>query len=207
MTKQREVLPKVLATIIAQSPDASVYLSGSVSLGNERPDSDLDIYAIVPDVAGIDYPGGMIGPDKETEGLKSFSADCDGVPLEIRFLTPSFFEGHLRDKPWRGYKTPLRSEILSDPHGFIKSWKDRIRPWFHDHPEAVALWEQWIAEYTDWRRTNGRKVGDLLRRFPYMVPHLWPYLDGLYSGDRTAEQTPGGDSSTRADAGIGTPQE
>jgi len=189
MTKQREVLPKVLAIIIAQAPDAAVYLSGSVSLGNETPDSDLDIYVIVPDIEGVDYPGGTI--ESKKEGYKSFSATFDGVPMEIRFLTPSFFEGHLRDKPWRGYKTPLKSEILSDPHGFIKSWKDRIRPWFHDHPEAVALWEQWIAEYTDWRRTKGKKVGDLLRQFPYMVPHLWPHLDGLYSGDKTAEQPDG----------------
>jgi predicted nucleotidyltransferase len=188
MSKQREVLPKVLSIILEQVPDAAVYLSGSVPLGNERPDSDLDLYVIVPDLKGANYPGGTIA--NENEGYRSFSANCDDVPLEIRFLTPSFFEGHLRDKPWRGYKVPLKSEILSDPDGFLQSWKDRVSPWFRDHPEAVALWEQWIAEYTDWRRTKGEKVGDLLRRFPYAVPHLWPYLDGLYSGERTAESPP-----------------
>ncbi len=187
MTKQREVLPKILAIIIAQVPDATVYLSGSVALGNERPDSDLDLYAIVPNVEGVNYPGGTV--EIETEGCKSFKADFDGVPLEIRFLTISFFEARLRNKPWRGYKVPLKSEILSDPHGFLQAWKDRLEPWFRDHPEAVALWERWISEYTDWRRTKGDKVGDLLRRFPYLVPNLWPHLDGLYSGEGTTERS------------------
>jgi len=192
MTKQREVLPKILAIIMAQIPDAAVYLSGSVALGNERPDSDLDLYVIVPNLAGANYPGGTI--ESETEGCKSFTADFDGVPLEIRFLTPSCFEAQLCNKPWRGYKVPLKSEILSDPHGFLQSWKGRLEPWFRDHPEAVALWEQWITEYTEWRRTKGNKVGELLQRFPYSVPHLWPYLDELYSGEGTADRSSAGDT-------------
>ncbi|MCK5863462.1 MAG: nucleotidyltransferase domain-containing protein [Candidatus Hydrogenedentes bacterium] len=181
MSKQREVLPKVLAMVIAQVPDAAIYLSGSVALGNERPDSDLDIYAVVPDIKGVHYPGGTMGGERE--GYKSFAAEYEGVPLEVRFMTPSFFEGHLHGKPWRGYKTPLKSEILSDPNGFLQSWKDRLAPWFRDHPEAVALWEQWITEYTDCRCTKGKKQGKLIQQFPYAVPHFWPYLDGLYSGE------------------------
>lgn len=179
MSRQREALPKILAIVKAQFPDAAIYLSGSVALGNERPDSDLDIYVVVPDLAGASYPGGTL--TKDSADRKAFSAECDGVPAEITFLTTSFFDAQLRDKPWRGYKAPLRSEILSDPHGFLQSWKDRLRPWFQDHPEAVALWEQWIAEYAESRRTRGANRGELIRRFPYAVPHLWPHLDGLYS--------------------------
>lgn len=186
MSKQREVLPAVLTTIIAQAPNAAVYLSGSVALGNERPDSDLDLYAIVPDVKVVNYPDGTMETDEE--GYKAFSAEYEGVSLEIRFLTPAFFVGHLQNKPWRGYKVPLKAEILADPYGFLQSWKDRVSPWFRDHPEAVALWEQWIAEYTECRRTKGEKQGELIRKFPYMVPHFWPHLDNLYSGEQTTEQ-------------------
>ena len=87
----------------------------------------------------------------ESEGFKFVDAAFDGVPLEIRFLGQVFFEEIIRGKPWRGYKF-LKEEILSDPHGFLQYWKDRIRPWFRDHPDVVALWEQWMVEYTDRQR-------------------------------------------------------
>ena len=134
VSKQREVLPKVLDIVLKHAPCAALFLSGSVCFGNERPDSDIDLVVVVPDVSQASYPGGEtrdVG-----QGFKFVDAAFDIVPLEIIFLTPSFFEELVCSKPWRGYKL-LQAEILRDPHGLIQSWRDRIRPWFRDHPEVT----------------------------------------------------------------------
>lgn len=74
-----------------------------------------------------------------------------------------------------------------DPNGPLQ---DRIRVWFQGHPDVAALWEQWIAEYAEGRRTKGEKLGDLVRQFPYM-PSLWPQLDERFSKEGTTEQSDG----------------
>jgi predicted nucleotidyltransferase len=189
MSKHREILPKALDIILAHDPDAAVYLSGSVCFGNERADSDIDLNVLLQNVAVFSYPGGKIRDERE--GFKFVDAAYDAVPLEIRIFTPTAFEeiSDLGGKPWRGYKF-LKEEILCDPRGFIRSWKDHIRPWFLDHPEIIALWEQWIVEYADRQRTKGEKLGALIRQFPYMTSALWPYLDERFSKEKTTEQPP-----------------
>ncbi len=90
MSKQREVLPKALDIIFPFAPSAAVFLSGSVYSGNERLDSDIDLIVVVPDVTQASYPEGIIRD--ESRGFKFVDATFDGVPLEIIFLTPSYFE-------------------------------------------------------------------------------------------------------------------
>ena len=186
MSRHREILPKVLDVLVRRAPDAAVFLSGSVCFGSERPDSDIDLVVIVPDVIDVDYPGGRIRD--QDRGFKFVDAAFDGVALEIIFLTPSFFEELVVGKPWRGYKF-LRTEILRDPDGLIQSWKDRIRPWFEDHPDVAELWQKWLAQHADRRRTKGKKLGDIIRKFPDMMSDLWPYLDQCFSGQATAERS------------------
>ncbi len=189
--------------ILAQYPESAIFLSGSVAFGDECPDSDLDLNIIVPEVHAHRHPNAT--SRGEPEAFRTFDHVLNGVALDLRFITPTFFEEILQGKPWRGYRF-LKQEILHDPHGFLQSWKDRTRPWFEAHPDVVALWEEWNVQYAERRRTKGQKVGDLVRQFPYMTSDLWPYLDERFSKDGMSEQISGGDSSSRADAGLGSPQ-
>ena len=186
MSRQRDILPKVLETVRKNAPGASVFLSGSVCFGHERPDSDIDLVVIVPDITVVRYPGGQVR-DRHV-GLKFVDATFEGIPLEIIFLTPRAFTELVGDKPWRGYKF-LRVEILFDPQGLIQSWKGRIAPWFDDHPDAVELWQQWLAEHSERQVTRGKKLGDVIRKFPDMMSDLWPYLDHRF-GKRRVTCTP-----------------
>lgn len=184
MSKQRDILSDVLGIVLRHCPECAVFLSGSVAFGNERPDSDIDLGAIMPDVSAAHYPGGQVRD--ENEGFKLVDASFDNVSLEIIYLTPGHFQELLVHKPWRGYKF-LFVEILHDPMGLIQSWKDRIAPWFEDHSDVVELWEQWLVEHADRQMSRGRKLGPIIRRFPDMMSDLWPHLDARFSIGHTAK--------------------
>lgn len=100
MSEQRDILPKVLDIILRDTPDSSIALGGSVSFGNERPDSDIDLLVIVRDVTNIVCPGGKI--KFQNHGFKYFEATYDEIPLEIIYHTPETFEQLLVTRPWRG---------------------------------------------------------------------------------------------------------
>lgn len=184
MSKQRDILPRVLELILQDALDASVALGGSVSFGNERPDSDIDLLVIVPDVADVGYPGGKI--KHQNAGFKYFEAAFDGIPLEVIYHTPETFEPLLVTRPWRGYKF-LHVEILHDPQGLIQSWKDRIAPWFEDHPDVAQLWDQWLAQHAKRQLSKGKVLGEIIQKFPDQMRDLWPYLDKQFEDQRNAE--------------------
>ena len=184
MSKQRDILSDVLGIVLRHAPECAVFLSGSVVIGNERPDSDIDLAVIVSDVNGARCPDGQVRD--QNEGFKFVDASFGGVPLEIVHLTPGHFEELLVNTPWRGYKF-LSVENLHDPEGLIQSWKDRIAPWFEDHSDVVELWEQWLAEHAERQLSRGQKLGPVIRRFPDMMSDLWPYLDARFSETQTAD--------------------
>jgi predicted nucleotidyltransferase len=183
MSEQRDILPKVQAILLQQNLDCTVYLAGSVSSGDERPDSDMDLVVLVPDADRGTFPGGRVR-DRKAD-FKFVDASFEGVPLEIIFMTPAAFEQLLVAKPWRGYKF-LEMEILHDPQKIIASCKARIRPWFQDHPEAVTLWKRWLAEHRDRQLSRGQKMGEIISRFPDMMTDLWPYLDVQFGASHAA---------------------
>lgn len=184
MSKQRDILPKVLDIVLRSAPDSSVALGGSVSFGNERPDSDIDLLVIVRDVTNTGYPGGKI--KLQNHGFKYFEATLDGVPLEVIYHTPETFEHLLVSRPWRGYKF-LHVEILHDPNRLIQSWKDQIALWFDAHPDAVELWKRWLAEHADRQLSRGKKLGEIIKKFPDQIHDFWPYLDEQFGQEGIAK--------------------
>ena len=173
MSKQRDVLPQVLDFVRQHAPRCPVYVGGSVSLGHERPDSDIDLLVIVPDVTEAGVPGGKV--ECQEEQFKLVVAPFDDVSLHLHFATLGLLRS-LEEHPWRAYKF-LQTEALYDPDGIVQTSKDRIAPWFEDHPDAVELWKQWLDEHRARQLSRGKQLGPLVRKFPEQVTDFWPYLD------------------------------
>jgi len=169
-------------------PDCPVYLSGSVALRHERPDSDIDLLVIVPDVAAVDFPGGKV--EWEEEEFKLVAADFQNVRLHLHFATRALLN-QFEENPWRAYKF-LKVEALYDPEGIVQQSKDRIAPWYDEHPDAVQLWQQWLNEHRTRQLSRGNQLGPLLQQFPNQMPDVWNHLDAVY-GDQVAEPNTNGD--------------
>ena len=176
-------MPGVLALVRGLFPDAPVYLSGSVCFGNERPDSDIDLLVIVPDVAQTSFPDGKI--EWENSDFKLVRAYFEEIPLHLHFGTFGLLEMFVQN-PWRAYKF-LKIEKLYDPNGVVQLAKDRIAPWFPEHPEVVKLWQEWLAQWTARNVSKGERQGELIKQYPD-VDQWWPYLDSIIEEQKIAEQ-------------------
>lgn len=178
MSKQRAILPEVLSFVRRHVPDCPVYLSGSVALQHERPDSDIDLFIVVPDVAAPDFPGGVV--EWQDDRFKLVKAVFRSVPLHLHFGSPALLE-MLEAHPWRSYKF-LQMVRLRDPNGTVPQTMDRIARWFDEHPDAVKLWQQWLVEHQTRQLTRGEELGPLVSQFPNQVPDFWNHLDEVFGG-------------------------
>ena len=182
MSKQREILPVVLNLIRGHFPGSPVALSGSVCSGDERCDSDIDLLVIVPDASKASFPEGKV--EWEEADFKLVRAFFDDIPLHLHFGTTALL-AMFEQKPWRAYKF-LQIEVLYDPDGTIQAYKDRIAPWFSNHPDIVALWKEWLDQWKDRNVSRGKRQGDLITKYPD-VGQWWPYLDGIVRNKNTNE--------------------
>ena len=144
MSKQREILVQVLDYVRKVFPDSPIYLSGSVCLGHEIPESDIDLLIIVSDISDIDYPDGKL--EWEDSNFKLLRAYFKNVPLHLHFGTIGLLT-EFEKKPWRAYKF-LKMEKLYDPNGIVLTYKERIAPWFTAHPDISKLWDDWLTQWT-----------------------------------------------------------
>lgn len=174
MSRQRDMLPEVVDTIRQRFPGSPLYLGGSVSLGNEIPESDIDLVIIVPDVGAASFPGGET--EHESADFKLVRAFYRGVPLHLHFGTTGLLK-MLEDKPWRAYKF-LRVEVLHDPGHLAQRVKEKAALWFERHPDIADLQKKWLDEWTERNMSRGKRQGALIKEYPD-VDAWWPYLDRL----------------------------
>jgi len=69
----------------------------------------------------------------------------------------------------------------------VQKSKDKIAPWFDDHPDAVQLWQQWLDEHKQRLLSRGNQLGPLQQQFPDQMPDFRNHLDKAY-GDKVVEQ-------------------
>ena len=193
MSRQRDILPEVLSLVQSHVPDCPVYLSGSVSLGDERTDSDIDLVIVVPNVSRVHVPGSEV--EWEEDHFKLATVSVQGVPVHLHIASQRLLRD-LEEHPWRAYKF-LKTEMLHDPNGVVQKTKAKIAPWFENRPDAVRLWQQWLAEHRERQLSQGRQLGPLVKQFPNQVPDFWDHLDRQY-GDEIAEPATAADGEDAA---------
>ncbi len=145
MTPQRQILPEVIAAILAEHPECSILLIGSVARGEERPEnSDLDLNLFFPAEPGESK---WVRPSNRWQ-LEVVS-EHRGVRLDFAWETFEFLEAHLRTA---GPFWILSSgEVLHDPSGRLAPCLRLAQQWAAAHPEECAKIE---AEF---RRAKARQ--------------------------------------------------
>lgn len=133
---------------------------GSVAAGRHRPDSDLDLLAVL-----VDHPEPW-GIDKlERDGI-----EVDRVRFTARYLAQASAA-----TPWLLHPF-LGARVVHDPTGAVTPLIAGLRDWFAANPEVVEVWERHAANRQEDRRTGVCRttlldaVAELGRRFGGEAP-------------------------------------
>ena len=137
MSRQREVLPAAIERLTAADPDFGLAVIGSVQHGYERPDSDVDLIAVVRE--GAEFDGREWTVKWENRGARCIEAPIRGVTVQVFFAPCSGLDRWIRETPHFMY--PFSdSEVLRDPRGVAQGFRNTARRYFGDHPAVADAW-------------------------------------------------------------------
>jgi len=130
MSRHREILASVVGQLAGRYAGCGVLVGGSVQRGEERPDSDLDLFVV--------FPG-------EGEVRLEHERSPGGVKIDLA-LFPE--EGFLRavETEWYNFWMFSRAKIVHDPTGIAARNRDVARSYFRKHPEIDRAWERQLGE-------------------------------------------------------------
>jgi hypothetical protein len=178
MSKQRELLPRLVREIHAHVPAASVLLTGSVQRGEEQPASDIDLLIIVSDVYRVVPWCGTVA--HETATAKVVEAEMEGIPVTFNFIGAGLF-GEMTAKPWKYYPFAKAEGLhLADP--VLAAVREKILEWFAQRPDIEARWQQQLELHRRAKRSGNTE----LLQFPF-VTDFADYLDIVLAAESPSE--------------------
>ncbi len=130
MSVQRDILARMTADLSATYPDCGILVSGSVQRGEERPDSDLDLFVVF---AGDGQLG--LTHEESTEGIK----------IDVALFPEEAFRCQV-DTEGFNFWMFARAEIVHDPSGIAKRNQDIALAYFRNHPDVDAAWDNQLQE-------------------------------------------------------------
>jgi predicted nucleotidyltransferase len=101
-------------------------LFGSLARGEETEGSDVDIEVVSEDAQEWEF--------RQTEQRY-------GIPIDLVICPKDHLLDQVERYPYLCYEY-LRERIIYDPDGFMTRIRDRLEPYFDNHPEIVAFWEE-----------------------------------------------------------------
>jgi predicted nucleotidyltransferase len=130
MSLHRDIVNRMVTGLIERYPGCGILVGGSVQRGEERPDSDLDLFVVF---AG----GGHVHLEHEQS--------AEGVKIDLALFPEAAF---LRDVETQWYKFWMfaRAEIVHDPSGIAGRCQKTALTYFRRHPQIDRAWEQQLAE-------------------------------------------------------------
>lgn len=139
MSAQFEASAQIVEDVAGCGVPVGLFLGGSVALGCERLDSDLDFFAIGE--AGLDLALEGFVLFNEKNGSKLLDRSCGDFPVHIAYWTKASFEQVLATKPYMTYPL-LQSRIVHDPAGIAIHYLRLVEGYFADHPAISLAWEE-----------------------------------------------------------------
>ncbi|MCC7408518.1 MAG: nucleotidyltransferase domain-containing protein [Phycisphaeraceae bacterium] len=136
--QHRQALDRILDLIRQQHPACRILLTGSVLRGQEHAGSDLDLFAVTPDLR--DFEVGIGEVVFVNNHVKVVQTRMEGVPVTITSCDMGLLDS-MTHQPWRNYLF-AKAKILTDPQGVIRNAQQRIERWFKNNPAVEELWLQ-----------------------------------------------------------------
>jgi predicted nucleotidyltransferase len=130
MSLHRDVIDHMVTDLAKRYPGCGILVGGSVQRGEERPDSDLDLFAVVPG-------DGQVHLEHERS--------AEGVKIDLALFPEMAL---LRDVGTQWYKFWMfaHAEIVHDPNGIARRSQETVLAYFGYHPDIERAWEQQLAE-------------------------------------------------------------
>ena len=148
MSKQRDAIPAVITRVANCGVPAGLILGGSVRHGYERPDSDLDFFAIAH--AGLEQSLGEFSLVSEKNQCKLLETRQHPFAVHIAYWSTESLDSVLRTTPHMTYPL-LDGELVYDPNGIAGRYRDLIREYFDDHPTLTQAWVKQLDDVRDFK--------------------------------------------------------
>ena len=130
MSTQRNIISRMKKELASRFPGCGILVAGSVQRGEERPDSDLDLFVV--------FPGdGELGLTHETSP--------EGTKIDLALFPQDAFRRQVRTE-WFNFWMFSRAEIVHDPTGIAKRSRDIVLAYFRQHPSVDAAWVKQLQE-------------------------------------------------------------
>lgn len=120
---QQKIVREILDEYKNKEHVIGVCVFGSVAVGKERENSDVDIKIIFDD-------------DREWE---LFKENRYGIAVDFEIVTKNIWEMMMKEYPYLFYIE--NNKILFDKNGFVKNMLDRSKEYFDDNPEIYDFWK------------------------------------------------------------------
>ena len=130
MSIQRKTLLRMIDELPQMYPGCGILVAGSVQRGEERADSDLDLFVV--------YPGD--GPVR-----LEHEESPEGIKIDLAFFPESGFQRQVQEE-WYKFWMFSRAEIVHDPTGIAKRNQDTALSYFAGHPEIDQAWVRQTEE-------------------------------------------------------------
>ena len=124
MGKQQEILPEIIQLVDKRRASIGLILGGSIALGEERPDSDLDLFAIAESPAPPKLTRFKFISEKN--GCTLSERKTRTFPIHFACWTDTSLDDLLDTRPYVAYPL-LKGRIVLDRDGIARRYRQRIR--------------------------------------------------------------------------------
>ena len=148
-TKQQKIIEEISKEMIKDFSILAMVVLGSVSVNEERKNSDIDISII---------------SDKAKEYFLDQTEKHYGVKIDLEIIPAKDFEKWIKDYPYLWYDYFKRHRIMFDKKGIVKEAIKYLKDYFKCHSDVVDSWEGKLKSMKEAKR-KGRKPKDCYRVF------------------------------------------
>ena len=130
MSIQREIIARMVQDLPKRFPACGILVAGSVQRGEERPDSDLDLFVVFPGDGAV-----RLEHEESREGIK----------VDLAVFPEDGFKREVRQQ-WFKFWMFSQAELVHDPTGIAKRNQDLARSYFKTHPSIDQAWVDQMSE-------------------------------------------------------------
>ena len=130
MSVQRDLLVRMTEELPKKFLGCGILVAGSVQRGEEREDSDLDLFVVFRGDGQLDL---------------THETSAEGVKIDLALFPEEAFRRHVASE-WFNFWMFSRAEIVHDPTGIAKRNQDIARSYFERRPDVACEWVKQMEE-------------------------------------------------------------
>jgi len=144
MNKHRQVLAAITGELTKLDPGCSILLAGSMASGEEREDSDIDIFVFFSREPDPQCFNDLIAEDNRARW--HVYTEREGIPVDIGWKLLDSLPDHIPDDAEMAPYPVVHWKIMRDPSGKVERWIEAVRHWLDHNAWVKEVWGKQLAE-------------------------------------------------------------